>query len=254
MFSNGHLQSPSNVTHIARAITPLDDNHCPQIVYYQAGIGSTTGSITDHLVSGVTGRGLSENIREVYTFLVNNYTDGDSIFLLGFSRGAYTARSVGGMIGSIGLLTQAAMRNFYACFSDYENAGLAGYKAKMPSVNPKFSLKADPADLQGYLDAYRAGLLDLKLTREVPIKAIGVWDTVGALGIPIHPAFQWLFGKTAFQEYQFYDTTLGKNVEYAFQALALDEERAAFQPAVWERRKDSTTVCQTNKDFASCSY
>ncbi|KAF2104523.1 hypothetical protein NA57DRAFT_70728 [Rhizodiscina lignyota] len=241
MFSNGSLQSPSNVTHLTRATLPEDENHKAQVVYYQAGVGSTSISMLDHLYAGATGAGLSENIREAYGFLANNYMDGDSIFLVGFSRGAFTARSIGGMLGSIGLLTKDGMRNFYDCFSDYENAGVAGYKPKLPIVNKDFTLKADPAKLQSYLDSYRLELLNCGLAQEVEITAIGVWDTVGALGMPIHPWLQNLFGKTAFQEYQFYDTTLDNHIQYAFQALALDEHRSAFTPAVWERRDG----CQT---------
>lgn len=161
---------------------PADETNTPQIVYYQAGLGSNSSTIVDHLLAGVTGAGISENIREAYGFLASNYAAGDSIFLLGFSRGAYIARSVAGMIGGIGLLTKDGMRNFHECLSDFENAGVAGYKPKLPTANTNFVLKADPAHLEDYLDAYRVELSQLDLTREVQITAIGVWETVGALG------------------------------------------------------------------------
>jgi hypothetical protein len=97
--------------------------------------------------------------------------------------------------------------------------------------------------VQNYTSAYRKALGHL--TRDIEIEAIGVFDTVGALGVPIHPliwkAFPWIptFLKS---EHRFYDTSLGNHVKHAFHALALDEHRAAFSPAVWEKPPG----CNTN--------
>lgn len=91
-----------------------------QITYYQAGVGST-GSFTNKFLGGFSGLGLDENIREAYAFIANNWSPGDEIFLLGFSRGAFTARSVAGMIGAVGLLSKLGMDQFYSVFKDYEN-------------------------------------------------------------------------------------------------------------------------------------
>jgi uncharacterized protein (DUF2235 family) len=85
-----------------------DKGHHPQIVYYQSGVGNGS-TFLERLVGGGTGEGIGEHIREAYGFLSNNYTPGDSIFLLGFSRGAFTARSIGGLIGGIGLLEKEGM-------------------------------------------------------------------------------------------------------------------------------------------------
>jgi uncharacterized protein (DUF2235 family) len=127
-FDHGHPQIPTNVTRLARAIPPESSSLHPQVVYYQSGVGSSSWSISDQLFGGGLASGLSENVREGYAFLVNNYmeyNDGtaDEIFLVGFSRGAFTARSIGGMICSIGLLTKRAMKYFYQIFDDFENAG-----------------------------------------------------------------------------------------------------------------------------------
>lgn len=108
------------MTRIVRAILPETPDGIPQIVYYQAGIG-TEGTWWDHVYGGGTGSGLSENIREAYGFLAKNYMDDDEIFLIGFSRGAFTARSIGAMIASVGLLTTKGMEQFYPIFSDWEN-------------------------------------------------------------------------------------------------------------------------------------
>jgi uncharacterized protein (DUF2235 family) len=125
--STGHLQTPSNVTRIARAISRYHEDGRNQVVYYQAGVG-TGGNAFDQIIGGATGEGLSENIREAYGFLANNYQEadeknqGDEIFLIGFSRGAFTARSIGGFIGRVGIMTKKGMTNFYHVFNDYEKS------------------------------------------------------------------------------------------------------------------------------------
>lgn len=129
----GRLQTPSNVTRICRAVQSEDRNEVDQVVFYQAGVG-TGNSVWEHLVGGATGLGLAENIREAYTFLANNYAAGDEIFLLGFSRGAFTARSIAGLISTIGLLTKKGLVDFYAIFKDYENAWNRHYRDEFPNT------------------------------------------------------------------------------------------------------------------------
>ena len=100
----------TNVVRIARAIKPIDARSSPaisQIVYYHSGVG--TSDALDHVIGGAVGLGLSRNVRDAYAFLAENYCEDDEIFLFGFSRGAYTARSVGGIIGWVGLIHKAEM-------------------------------------------------------------------------------------------------------------------------------------------------
>lgn len=263
-YKAGKLQNPSNVTRIARAMMSEDDAKHPQIIYYQAGIGTGLG-LYDQVLGGGTGLGLSENIREAYAFLMSNYSPqdnlskSDSIFLIGFSRGAFTARSLGGFIAAVGILTKKAMPWFYDCFQDWENAGKAGYEPRFINAycaaNPDEELdprahQPDPAmamskkagAIDAYMELYRKHLLSLGLTQEANIKCIGVFDTVGALGIPVNPFLQRTFGLPSFiKEYRWYDTRLGNRVENAFHALALDERRFPFTPAVWELDEGCTT-------------
>lgn len=129
-------------------------------MYYQAGVG-TGISTWDHFVGGGTGLGLSENIREAYSFLVDNYAMGDKIFLVGFSRGAYTARSIGGLISQLGLLSKEAMTYFYPIFLDWENAGNPQYTPTLPKELPTMSLDQSSRDfvrLEAYLEQYRKNL------------------------------------------------------------------------------------------------
>lgn len=117
------------MTRICRAIRRESDDGIPQVVYYQAGVG-TEESLWDHVYGGGTGAGLSENIREAYSFLAMNYLPGDEIFLLGFSRGAFTARSIGAMISCVGLLTPKGMADFYQIFDDWENQAVPSFKTR----------------------------------------------------------------------------------------------------------------------------
>lgn len=110
-LDHGKLEPPSNVTRLTRSIKSLSTDGIPQITYYQAGVGSN-GIVANKLIGGLVGAGLAENVREAYTFIANNYERGDEILLVGFSRGAFSARSVGGLIGHIGVMTKKGLPSF----------------------------------------------------------------------------------------------------------------------------------------------
>jgi uncharacterized protein (DUF2235 family) len=198
----------TNVVRIARAIRPYDDRASPtiqQIVYYDAGVGSG-GDAINRVAGGALGIGLSRNVRDAYAFLAHNYCDGDEIFLFGFSRGAYTVRSTAGLIGWAGLLHKRDMDDFALLWEGYRMR----HKPEQPDALALFP------------DRHAS----------VPVKCIGVWDTVGALGIPGN--FDLIF--TNF--YKFHDTELGAHVEHAYHALALDEMRPDFAPAIWIQKPE----------------
>lgn len=226
---------PSNVVRIAWAIKPISSDGIPQIVYYSAGVGSTGGWI-ERTVGGATGLGLQQRVQGAYHFIAANYLPGDEIYLLGFSRGAFTARSVAGLIDGVGLLTRQGLPHLSIIYEDYRNRHNSNYKSSYPDVPFHHKPSAKKS-------AYRQELQRLGMTQlNIPIKAIGVWDTVGSLGIPKIPLFQGLgLQPRTMNPYTFYDTTLGLGVENGFQALALDEHRGPFSPALWEKPKGSTT-------------
>lgn len=193
---------PTNIVKIARGVRPTAADGTSQIVYYDQGVG--TANFTDKLLGGLTGVGIVENILAAYRFLVHNYEEGDEIFLFGFSRGAYTVRSLSGLLASIGLLPKD---NVY-----WLPEGYALYRKN---------------DGDNILEEYRA-----KNNSKIPrIKAISVFDTVGALGIPVS-FMGWLNEK----RHGFHNTELSINVEHAFHAVAIDERRAAFAPTLWRKR------------------
>ena len=231
----GSIAIPSNVTRIARCIKPISADGIPQVVYYHYGVGAG-GGVT-HRIAGFTGAGLGEIVREGYQFISTNYTIGDEIFIFGFSRGAFTARSIAGLIDQIGVLTKEGLPFLAEIFRDVQHKHDDNYQPKHPDIPfPNKPSATDP----DYLDELRRR----GLTRpDIPIKVVGVWDTVGSLGIP---KIGWLtrlgLQPSSTKEYCFYDTALSNCVEYAFQALSLDERRYAFQPTLWEKLEGNTTT------------
>ena len=112
----------SNVARIGRAALVDDlENNFQQVIYYQAGIGASAElNYTQSAKEALFGQGLVTNIREAYGFICNNYDYGDEIYITGFSRGAFTARSVAGLIGKVGILTKKGLDDFYNAFDYYE--------------------------------------------------------------------------------------------------------------------------------------
>lgn len=125
----------------------------PQITYYQAGVGSSY-DFWDIYIGGATGTGLDEHIREAYAFIVQNYVEGDEIILLGFSRGAYTARSIAGLINTVGLLTRSGMAHFYRIFKDYENMNIEKYNNPVPGLD----IPRKVLPIHDHTEEYRAWL------------------------------------------------------------------------------------------------
>lgn len=229
MNSDGEQQEPSNVTRICRCIkqegvhTPTG-TAVPQVVYYQSGVG-TGESLWNKYIAGATGAGISEHIREAYSFICTNYYPGDEIFIIGFSRGAFTARSIASLIRAVGLLTPTGLGFFYQIFEDWEFQLKKGWTSAYP-------LEPWPHRPTITTPEYQRKLLELELTRpNIPIKAVAVWDTVGALGIPKIA----LLPQPPSTDYAFVDTKVEPNIEYAFQALALDEHRRSYTPTIWEK-------------------
>lgn len=192
---------PSNVLRLARGIQPVGDDGRPQQVFYDWGVGS----YYDELVGGATGRGLEKNVTDDYRYIIQNYSPGDELFLFGFSRGAYTARSVCGLIYNCGILKRPDARLIQAAFNHYKKPG----KAYAPKGEKSVEFRKAHSHP----------------SRE--IKFAGVWDTVGALGIPF--SFLGFLNR----EDEFYDTKIGPNVRIARHALAIDELRSDFEPTIW---------------------
>lgn len=192
---------PTNVLRLARAIKPFDFQQVPQQVFYDWGVGS----YYDPVAGGVTGKGLHKNIMDDYRYIVQNYNPGDEIYLFGFSRGAYTIRCLCGLINNCGILKRSNAQLIQQAFNHYKKPG----KAYAPGGEKSISFRKQYS----------------YPSREV--KFVGVWDTVGAMGIPL--SFLGLFD----DKDEFYDTKIGANVRFARHAMAIDELRSDFEPTIW---------------------
>ncbi|KAF2718853.1 hypothetical protein K431DRAFT_229884 [Polychaeton citri CBS 116435] len=230
------LAIPSNVTRLSRAVKAHSRDGIPQVVYYHFGVGAS-GGIVDKIYGGISGDGLAEIVREGYDFVSSNYVLNDEIFLFGFSRGAFTARSIAGLIGEIGVLTKDGLPYFAEIFRDVQHMHDPNYVPKHPDL--PFPDKPSASDPRYRYELQKRGLTRLS----VSIKIVGVWDTVGSLGTP---KVGWLqrvgLQSSVSKQMSFYDTSLSNCIENAFQALALDERRYSFQPAVWEKLNGNTTI------------
>jgi uncharacterized protein (DUF2235 family) len=198
----------TNVARVALGTPPAGADGREQVVYYDKGVG--TGKF-DILRGGVFGCGLSRNIREAYAFLIRCYEPGDDIFLFGFSRGAYTVRSLAGLIRNSGLLKRKFEEKIGDAYKLYRRPGDAG-KPKSNEMT----------------------LFRKSFSHETRIHFIGVWDTVGALGVPMLINIPFLS-----RRWTFHDVKLSTYVDNAFHALAIDEHRKPFTPALWEQQTDS---------------
>jgi uncharacterized protein (DUF2235 family) len=195
---------PTNVLRLARGIKPFDGPGTPQHVFYDWGIGSYYAKVR----GGVSGNGIHKNIMDAYRYIVQNYTPGAEIYLFGFSRGAYTVRSLCGLINNCGILKRPDARLIAQAFDHYKKEG--------DDYAPDGA--ASIAFRKQHAHASRR------------IHFVGAWDTVGALGVP--------FSVLGFMDRtdEFYDTKLGANVGIARHALAIDERRSDFEPTLWTPR------------------
>ena len=200
-----------------------------QVSKYVHGVGDSANPVVK-VLGGVFGLGIIARIVRGYTFISRHYAPGDAIVITGFSRGAYTARALGGMICKVGLLDPATYDP-----NDKEKAyrlGIAAW-AKSKSLQLQGAGKATAAAnaLLGFVEHFIAEQLPANgLIADVPIKAVAVWDTVGSLGIPVYA------GSTRLDLFRFIDTGLGAKVERGFHAMAIDEMRADFPVTRWDDR------------------
>ena len=209
------VMRPSNVVKIARFVLPqAPADGAEQHVYYDQGVG--TGDLVDRFFGGMFGIGLAHNVLEAYEYLSLNYHPGDEIYFFGFSRGAYTVRRVVGMLRKAGLLPaiadeaarKAAVGEAYTLYELRETREEGG--ADSPAA----------LDFRRYSGAQR-----------VPVRFLGVWDTVGAYGIA------GVLGTllTSASDARFHDRVPSSDVRHACHAVAIDEHRRLFQPTLFEQ-------------------
>ena len=218
---------PTNVVITAESVTPLADD-VAQLIFYDEGVG--TGE-REKIRGGMFGTGLVKNLGDGYRFLIFNYTPGDEIYIFGFSRGAYTARSFAGLLRTCGILLRKDAAKVNEAIELYKHRDTSDpYIEKMMRFRRDHSPEVCVSDSE---DAWRrcnvAGY-GATPTQRLQIHYMGIWDTVGALGVPARYSYLGWFNR----KHQFHDTRLSSFVKSARHAVAIDERRKDFQPALWD--------------------
>ena len=224
---------PTNVVRMAQAVKLTAADGRKQQVIYQRGVGSGQGSNAfsrklDKLGGGIFGWGLTTNIESVYRDLVFCYEPGDEVFIFGFSRGAYTARSLAGLIRSCGIPPRDTVGDIHLA--------IARYRSRDPRTHPDdpnsflFRRQFSPFVATSQSEYNWRIATDPHPCEVFKLAYLGVWDTVGALGVPGFLAVAPIFNK----KHQFHDTALSRSVASARHAVAIDERRRTFPPALWD--------------------
>lgn len=206
---------PTNVQRIAQFLLPSDKNGVAQTLYYDPGIGMKNP--VDRIAGGAFGHGLNLQIEEAYSFLSLNFEEGDEIYLFGFSRGAYSVRSLAGLIRCCGIVKRHKLRAIPRAMALYRDRDIK------PDHDECVTFRNTNSILEGY---------------DPPqIHFMGCWDTVGALGIPdtipIIPVDNWFDRK-----YEFHDTQIGSHIKNARHAIAIDENRKVFDVTLMQQPDD----------------
>ena len=217
----------TSVWRLRSLCAPTGRDGIPQAIYYDSGVGTQVG---ERVLGGMFGIGIDQNVRKAYEWLVENYEDGDGIFIFGFSRGAFTARSLAGMLSICGLAKPGAPLGVGQIYTRYRH------------------IDRNHKSIRAIAEAAKAGTSPqsleekwvLRFSRPVDITMIGVWDTVAALdmpGIGIH---------------EFLDPNLRQDTLNAFHALAIDENRHKFAPTPWtQSRPVANGQPEIRRDFSS---
>lgn len=226
-----HSELTGRVTEYEKSL--IVDTSVLQISKYINGVGDSNYKLRQ-MLGGAFGFGLIERIARGYTFISRNYVEGDKIFIIGFSRGAYTARALAGLITNKGLLARTFNQGedesydmaVRAWFSYREGIKQKSYKNRLQNMLTAFtSLKN--YFLQNTID-------EDDFIKNIPVEAVAVWDTVGALGIP---DFEFDDSRAEIRDgFAFADNALNPKVKRGFHAVALDEMRLLFTPTLWDKR------------------
>ena len=236
----------TNVVLTAESVLPLTVDNTAQVVFYDEGVGTAKH---EYFRGGIFGAGLVKNMADGYRFLIFNYTPGDEIYVFGFSRGAYTARSFVGLIHTCGILQRG--------FASRVNAAIELYRKRDVSASfneevlcfrrdnsPDICVTTDEQQwrVKAGLPSQNAPLLN--------IHYLGVWDTVGALGIPTRFAI----AKELDKKFLFHDISLTAFVKSARHAIAIDERRKDFVPTLWDNTDELNMAAKADPTAGDAPY
>jgi len=225
--------TPTNVQITAESVLDTAGSGIPQIVYYDDGVG-TDG--TDALTGGIFGAGLLKNISDAYRFLIFNYAPGDEIFVFGFSRGAYTARSLVGLLSTCGIISHHHAGRLDEAIAHYRGRdGSAAFTEKMLHFRADYSPHLCVSDDEiAWRKATLGGDHADASWQKLDVAYLGVWDTVGSLGIPEYVALSGWVNRSL----RFHDVSLSALARSARHAVAIDERNRDFSPTLWDNLAD----------------
>ena len=229
-----------------------------QVAFYDDGVGTDRLKLLK-LLGGAFGWGLTRNVKDLYRHLAKNFERGDHIYLFGFSRGAFTVRTLAGFITKCGIISASSCRDkkeldglidhAYDCYRlDYKKRlfDIIMVLWRLIRRRPKpvnaatfrktHGVVCDPLDYRHYREASKWSE-ELAEQRKIPIRFMGVWDTVDAVGFPL----PWMarFWNNAIYHFKFPDYILNPLVDKACHALSIDDERKTFHPLVFEEKHES---------------
>lgn len=235
---NAFTKQASNVWRLYEA---LDRTRPDQVAYYIKGVG-TAGWAPLAAIDGATGIGVPSNVRKLYRFLSWNWEQGDKIYILGFSRGAFTARTLAGMIASQGLMPPIAggktvsraemQRNTMAAWREYRRETVP-WRRSLPTIWIARVIRDVVLGVYHRVLGHRSYDSICKARNkagrtEVDIEFLGLFDTVEAYGVPVEElrtAIDWAIWPISFR-----NRKLSNRVKLARHALSLDDERVTFHP------------------------
>lgn len=233
---------PTNIAKIARSVDHEDDAGAKQIVVYAQGVGASS-ELTQHakgaLAGGLFGKGLEEDVLNTYVRICLNYQWGDRLYLFGYSRGAFSARSLGGLIRRCGIVRRRFVHRAPEAFELYRK---------------RFDSPDDPELLRFRAETNkRPEDMGADITPPpIPIEYVGLFDTVGQRGLPsgLGPLTD-IFNK----KFEFHDLALSQYVRSARHAVAIDERRFAFPPTLWSNLGDlNRPALESGTDYFDLPY
>jgi uncharacterized protein (DUF2235 family) len=210
LFLDGTWNTTNDNTNVWR-LKSLCGQSPAQKIYYSAGVGTQRG---EKVTGGAFGIGINEEVTIAYEWLSENYEQDAKIFIFGFSRGAFTARSLAGFVSKCGLLKPGGPLSLNQLYDRYRK-GTASSILALQHTEHGLSLE------DRWLKKY---------SLPIPVWFQGVWDTVGTLGVPL-PCVP----HVSRHDFDFLETDLRINQTHAYHALAIDEHREAFKPTLWKK-------------------
>jgi uncharacterized protein (DUF2235 family) len=232
------IYSHTNLVRLARRLDKTTSKDRRQVMFYDPGLGteSAPGALTS-LGKAVTkflglafGYGLSKNLADAYAFLMQNYEPGDRIYIFGFSRGAYTARALTGLLGRVGLLERGCESLIPYAIKYYHTSNAHQLNFFKKRFSRTYALKWRDV-ISEIKDTH---LADRPSNGVIPVHFLGVWDTVKSVGI-----LRW--------QVTLPDTDWLPNMINGRHAVAIDEKRSQYQPVLWDADTNSNHEDQTER-------